>query len=107
MIAYQIEVDSGDPHPADKVAKVTHRSDSSLPRHQPGGWQSMDKVHAKILQQLADGAALTFPDSDDAHLTVELLYQPIAEQTRDKHGVVHTSPIDVDVSGQTFVSAIL
>ena len=65
------------------------------------------KVHMKILQQLAGGAGSTLPDSDDAHLTVELLYQPIAEQTRDKHGVVHTSPIDVDVSGNTFVSAIL
>ena len=65
------------------------------------------QVHMKILQQLADAAGSTLPDSDDAHLTVELLYQPIAEQTRDEHGVVHTSPIDVDVSGNTFVSAIL
>ena len=106
MIAYQIEINSGDPHPTDtgdsaaKVAKV-----SNTPR---------DQVHAKILQQLDSRRAspdsddaLTLPDSDGAHLTVELLYQPIAEQTRDKHGVVHTSPIDVDVSGQTFVSAIL
>ena len=61
----------------------------------------------KILKELTHGAKSTLPDSDDAHLTVELLYQPIAEQTRDKHGVVHTSPIDVDVSGKTFVSAIL
>ena len=56
---------------------------------------------------LLDGAGSTLPDSDDAHLTVGLLYQPIAEQTCDKHGVVHTSPIDVDVSGQMFISAIL
>ena len=56
---------------------------------------------------ILDGAGSTLPDSDDAHLTVGLLYQPIAEQTCDKHGVVHTSPIDVDLSGQMFISAIL
>ena len=97
MIAYQIEINSGDPHP---TAIVIHRSMpvALTPRH---------KVHMKILQQLADGAASTLPDSDDAHHTVELLYQPIAEQTCDEHGVVHTSAIDVDVSGNTFVSAIL
>ena len=97
MIAHQVEFNSGDQHP---TAEVIHRSKhvALTPRHQ---------VHMKILQQLTNGAGTTLPDSDDAHLTVELLYQPIAEQWHDKHGVVHTSPIDVDVSGQTFVSAIL
>ena len=97
MIAYQIEINSGDPHP---TAIVIHRS-------MPVALTPRQKVHMKILQQLADGAASTLPDSDDAHHTVELLYQPIAEQTCDEHGVVHTSAIDVDVSGNTFVCAIL
>ena len=60
----------------------------------------------KILQELTRRAS-TLPDSDDAHLTVDLLYQPFAEKTRDKHDRVHTGPIDVDVSGNTFVSTIL
>ena len=97
MIAYQIEINSGDPHP---TAIVIHRS-------MPVALTPRQKVHMKILQQLADGAASTLPDSDDAHHIVEQLYQPIAEQTCDEHGVVHTSAIDVDVSGNTFVSAIL
>ena len=65
------------------------------------------QVHTKILQELTNGAGATLPDSDDAHLTVELLYQPIAEQAPDKQGLVHTSSIDVDVSGKTFVCVIL
>ena len=96
-MAYQIEINSGDPHP---TAIVIHRS-------MPVALTPRQKVHMKILQQQADGAASTLPNSDDAHHIVELLYQPIAEQTRDEHGVVHTSAIDVDVSGNTFVSAIL
>ena len=97
MIAYQVEVNSGDQHP---TAEVIHRSKhvALTPRRQ---------VHMKILQQLTNGAGTTLPDSHDAHLTVELLYQPIAEQALDKQGILHTSPIDVDVSGKTFVSAIL
>ena len=47
------------------------------------------------------------PAESDSMDSVELLYQPIAEQTRDKQGVWHTSPTDVEVSGNTFVSAIL
>ena len=97
MLAYHIEINSGDQHP---TAQVTHRSKhvALTPR---------DQVHMKILQGLTDGAGSILPDGDDAHLTVDLLYQPIAEQTRDKQGVLHTGPIDVDVSGNTFVSAIL
>ena len=49
----------------------------------------------KILQQLTNGAGATLPDSDDAHLTVELLYQLIAEQKLDKQGLLHISPIDL------------
>ena len=60
----------------------------------------------KILQQLTDGAGTPLPDSDDAHLTVELLYQPIAEQALDNQGHLHTSPIDVDLSSNTFVCFI-
>ena len=97
MIAYQIEINSGDPHP---IAEVIHRSKNVAltPRQ---------KYYMEIFQQLVDGAGSPLPDSDDAHLTLELLYQPIAKQTRDKHGVVHTSAIDIDLSCNTFVSAIL
>ena len=97
MIAYQVEIYSGDQHP---TAEVIHRSEhvALTPRLE---------VHMKILQQLTDGAGSTLPDSDDAHHTVALLYQPIAEKSRDKQGLLHTGPIDIDVSGNTFVSAIL
>ena len=97
MIAYQIEISSGDKHP---TAEGRHRRErvALTPRQE---------VHLKTLQQLTDGPALTFLESGDALSTVELLYQPIAEQTRDKHGVVHTSPIDVDVSGNTFVLSLI
>ena len=97
ILAYQVESNSGDQHP---TAKVIHRS-----KH--AALTPCDQVHMKFLQQLTDGAGSILPDSDDAHLTVEALYQPIAEQAHDKQGVLHTSPIDADVSGKTFVSAIL
>ena len=47
------------------------------------------------------------PDNEDAHLIVELLYQPFAEQTQDEQGVWHTKPIDAKLSGNLFVSAML
>ena len=90
-------MNSGDPHPAAK----------SKPRSEHVAITPRDKVYTKILQQIADGVGSPLPDCDDAHLTVDLLYQPIAEQWRDEHGVLHTMPIDVDISGQTFVNAIL
>ena len=49
----------------------------------------------------------SLPDSQDAHLTVELLHQPIGEQTQDERGVRHAKPVDVEVSGSLYVSAIV
>ena len=97
MLAYQLEVSSGDPHPTTEVKhekellKLTPRSE----------------VHMKILQQLTEGAGTPLADSDDVHLTVNMLYQPIAEQALDNQGHLHTSPIDVDLSSNTFVCFIL
>ena len=90
MLAYQIEINSGDQHPTAPVVALTPRSE----------------VHMKILQKLTDGDGSTFLDSEDAHLTVDMLYQPIATQTRDEQGLVHNGPIDVDVSANTFVCAL-
>ena len=106
MVAYQIASNSGDPHPTAKVAltlALTPSQASMLhvtltPR---------SEVHMKILQRLTDSEKSTFPNSEDARRTVELLYQPVAEQTRDEQGVVHTNPIDVDVSRNTFVCTIV
>ena len=61
----------------------------------------------KIFQQLTDGAASTLPDSDDAHLIVELMYQPVVEQRCDEQGVWHTLPIHVELSGSMLVRTIL
>ena len=57
---------------------------------------------AKITQVSAD----TLTDSDDAHLTVQLLYQPFIIKRQAADGCWHNDPIDVQQSADTFANAL-
>ena len=57
---------------------------------------------AKITQVSAD----TLTDSDDAHLTVQLLYQPFITKRQAADGCWHNDPIDVQQSAHTFTNAL-
>ena len=118
MLVHEIKRSSGDGHPttesqAVQEEEIKRSSGDEHPTTAPQLLQEEDKlisrrqVQMKMLQQLTDGANQNFPDSDDARLTVELLYQPVIEQFPDEKGVWHTKPTNVDISGNTFVCAIL
>ena len=57
---------------------------------------------AKLTQVSAD----TLTDSDDAHLTVQLLYQPFITKRQAADGCWHNDPIDVQQSAHTFANAL-
>ena len=50
--------------------------------------------------------AATLTDSDDAHLTVQLLYQPFVTKSQAEDGSWHNNPIDVKLSAHTFANAL-
>ena len=51
-------------------------------------------------------SADTLTDNDDAHLTVQLIYQPYITKRLDAHGCCHNDPIHVEQSAHTFAFAL-
>ena len=106
--AKKSKIARGDPQPAIKRKRrnqhpTAEGSDDAKQRKiargdpRPVAYSSRQQVQLNILQSLTAASGLTLPDSDDAHLTVDLLYQTIASEKRS---------IEVDVAGKTFASAI-
>ena len=109
MLVHQVQINNADSHPADKTQP--RNSGDSHPADKTQGVQLTPRrqVYLRVLQGLTnnDGLMESCPDSERVILTVRKLYQPIAPRTIDADGVYHTEPIDIQLSCDTFVGAIL
>ena len=91
--------DSNDVHPP---------APNPIPRSLPV-LKSRARCQVDALTKLTQGSSCspgTLTDSDDAHLTVELLYQPCYAKTKSDDGCWHNHPIDVELSAKTFTNAL-
>ena len=60
----------------------------------------------EALVKLTAGCAASLIDNDDAHLIVQLIYQPFINKRQHSDGHLHNDPIDVQESADTFANAL-
>jgi len=98
---------SGDSHPAAEAdASPSNPSSGSGDLHPTVELKSWRTCQVEALEKITQVSAATLTDSDDAHLTVQLLYQPFIAKHQDAEGCWHNEPIDVKLSAHTFANAL-
>ena len=98
MMVHQIHMSGGDTHPTEFLPMCPQSAFSQRANRR--------RAQMTMLQQLTEGDVADVPNSEAISRTAALLYQPVAEQVRDKEGVLHTLPTDVEVSERTFIAAV-
>ena len=96
-------------HGAEAAASKTEPSSGSGESHPTAKRVEMKTwrtCQVEALAKLNQGSAATLTDSDDVHLTVQLLYQPFITKRQASDGCWHNDPIHVQQSADTFANAL-
>ena len=82
----------GDSHPTDEAGATTR----------PIEIKTWATCQVEALDKTTQVSTDTLTDSDDAHLTVQLLYQPFITKPQAADGYCHNDSTDVQQSAHTF-----